>query len=226
MGLFDKKYCSVCGGKAGGWLSRCDLAGDKEYLCEECQAKCSPDLIEEGTSNWTPAQIKEHIAYMEMCEKVYNDEFEPDSGLSVRVMDDEELISVDSRHGWWAVNNSDDYGLFRFEDIDEVEFHESSTSLDEDEFGGNRPGIMEMRKIRDAMGDDAPVIPPSDKIDKIYIKVGLKNHPWLKATRVYLIENDRAPKAAVRDAFYDSIEVMRFFRYNAGAKSDRIEDYA
>lgn len=225
MGLFEKKYCSVCGGKAGGWLSRCDLAGDKEYMCTDCQEKCSQDLIREGTTKFTPDDMKRHIAYMEMCERIYNDEFEVSDTFDTESGD--ELIAVDNRHGWWVVNNSEDYGIFRLQDIGEVHFAVESESLDEDEFRGNCPSIRELREIREAMGPDMPMLPPGGKIEKMYVDVEMNDHPWINTVRVFLIKDDViTDRREVRDAYYDAIELLRFLRYLAGTKSDAIEDYA
>lgn len=60
MGLFDKKYCSVCGEKIG-------LLGNRKLadgnLCKECAGKLSPRFRERKTS--TVAEIKEQLAYRE-----------------------------------------------------------------------------------------------------------------------------------------------------------------
>ena len=60
MGLFDKKYCSVCGDKIG-------LLGNRKLedgnLCKSCASKLSPFFSERKSS--TVAQIKEQLAYRE-----------------------------------------------------------------------------------------------------------------------------------------------------------------
>ncbi len=60
MGLFDKKYCDVCGDKIG-------LLGNRKLddgnLCKNCAAKLSPFFSERRHS--TVAQIKEQLAYRE-----------------------------------------------------------------------------------------------------------------------------------------------------------------
>lgn len=58
MGLFDAKYCSVCGNKIG-------LLGNRKLedgnLCKDCASKLSPWFNERRHS--TVADIKEHLAY-------------------------------------------------------------------------------------------------------------------------------------------------------------------
>lgn len=60
MGLFDKKFCDVCGEKIG-------LLGNRKLddgnLCKNCAAKLSPWFNERRHS--TVAQIKEQLAYRE-----------------------------------------------------------------------------------------------------------------------------------------------------------------
>jgi len=60
MGLFDKKYCSVCGEKIG-------LLGNRKLedgnLCKHCAAKLSPFFSDRRRS--TVEDIKEQLAYRE-----------------------------------------------------------------------------------------------------------------------------------------------------------------
>jgi hypothetical protein len=60
MGLFDKKFCDICGGKIG-------LLGNRKLedgnLCKDCAAKLSPFMTDRRRT--TKADIKEHLAYRE-----------------------------------------------------------------------------------------------------------------------------------------------------------------
>ena len=60
MGLFDKKYCSICGDKIG-------LLGNRKLedgnLCKKCAAKLSPFFSERRHS--TVDDIKEQLQYRE-----------------------------------------------------------------------------------------------------------------------------------------------------------------
>ena len=60
MGLFDKKFCSICGEKIG-------LLGNRKLedgnLCKNCAAKLSPFFSERRSS--TVDEIKEQLAYRE-----------------------------------------------------------------------------------------------------------------------------------------------------------------
>ena len=60
MGLFDKKYCDVCGEKIG-------LLGNRKLedgnLCKNCAKKLSPFFNERRSS--TVDEIKQQLAYRE-----------------------------------------------------------------------------------------------------------------------------------------------------------------
>ena len=60
MGLFDKKFCDICGGKIG-------LLGNRKLedgnLCKDCAKKLSPWFSDRRNS--TVAEIKEQLAYRE-----------------------------------------------------------------------------------------------------------------------------------------------------------------
>ncbi|MDR1665373.1 MAG: DUF4428 domain-containing protein [Clostridiales bacterium] len=60
MGLFDKKYCDICGEKIG-------LLGNRKLedgnMCKDCAAKLSPFTTDRRRTSL--AEIKEHLAYRE-----------------------------------------------------------------------------------------------------------------------------------------------------------------
>ena len=58
MGLFDKKYCDVCGAKIGFLGNRKLEDGN---LCKDCAGKLSPFFSDRRNS--TIAEIKEQLAY-------------------------------------------------------------------------------------------------------------------------------------------------------------------
>ena len=60
MGLFDKKYCDVCGEKIGFLGNRRLEDGN---LCKQCAAKLSPWFSDRRRS--TVAEIKEQLDYRE-----------------------------------------------------------------------------------------------------------------------------------------------------------------
>ena len=73
MGLFDKKYCDICGEKIG-------LLGNRKLedgnLCKNCARKLSPFFSDRRNS--TVEEIRQQLAYREENERRLAD-FRPDS---------------------------------------------------------------------------------------------------------------------------------------------------
>lgn len=93
MGLFDKKYCDICGGKIG-------MLGNKKLddgnMCKECASKLSPWFSERRHS--TLAQIKEQLAYRE-ANKAKVQQFVVTNDIATYNYH----VFVDTHHGWFAV---------------------------------------------------------------------------------------------------------------------------
>ncbi len=64
MGLFDKKYCDICGQKIGLFGNRKLENGN---LCKDCAKKLSPFFSERRNS--TVEDIRRQLAYREENEK-------------------------------------------------------------------------------------------------------------------------------------------------------------
>ena len=86
MGLFDKKYCDICGEKIG-------LLGNRKLedgnLCKDCAKKLSPWFSDRRSS--TVAEIKEQLDYRERNkEAVANFHITRTLGSSTRILLDED----------------------------------------------------------------------------------------------------------------------------------------
>lgn len=108
MGLFDKKFCDVCGEKIG-------LLGNRKLedgnLCKDCAKKLSPFFSERKQS--TVAEIKEQLAYREENERRL-DSFRPTRtyGESMKVyIDDMAGTFIVTRMSNWKSENPDIIGL-------------------------------------------------------------------------------------------------------------------
>ena len=102
MGLFDKKFCDICGEKIG-------LLGNRKLedgnMCKDCAKKLSPFFSDRRSS--TIAEIKEQLAYREQ-NKVTLKSFRPNLTFG-----DGKKIYVDMANGNFVVssfspNNWDD----------------------------------------------------------------------------------------------------------------------
>ncbi len=104
MGLFDKKYCSVCGEKIG-------LLGNRKLedgnLCKTCARKLSPFFSERRHS--TVDQIKEQLAYREANkEKVAA--FHPTRTFNCReylILDEDKRQLIVTNYRNWKDENPD-----------------------------------------------------------------------------------------------------------------------
>lgn len=104
MGLFDKKYCSVCGEKIGFLGNRKLEDGN---LCKNCARKLSPFFSERRHS--TVEEIGEQLAYREANkEKVAA--FHPTRTFNCReylILDEDKRQLIVSNHKNWKDENPD-----------------------------------------------------------------------------------------------------------------------
>ena len=104
MGLFDKKYCSVCGEKIGFLGNRKLEDGN---LCKNCAGKLSPFFSERRHS--TVAEIEEQLAYREANkEKVAA--FHPTRTFNCRqylILDEDKQQMIVTYYKNWRDQNPD-----------------------------------------------------------------------------------------------------------------------
>ena len=93
MGLFDKKYCDICGEKIG-------LLGNRKLedgnMCKDCAKKLSPFFSERRSS--TIAEIKNQLAYREQNKQVLSS-FAPTMNFG-----DDEKVYIDAMKGTFVVS--------------------------------------------------------------------------------------------------------------------------
>ncbi len=122
MGLFDKKFCDICGEKIG-------LLGNRKLedgnLCKDCAKKLSPFFDERRHS--TVDQIKQQLAYREQNKQVL-------AGFSAtRTFGENKKIYLDQRNGTFVVSRLTP-GNWSEENPDVIQLSQiSSLSLDVDE---------------------------------------------------------------------------------------------
>ena len=102
MGLFDKKYCDICGEKIG-------LLGNRKLedgnLCKNCAAKLSPFFSERRRS--TVEDIKRQLAYREENEKLvrnFNPDVMFDGSKKVYISTVSEAFIVTGSSNWRSAN--------------------------------------------------------------------------------------------------------------------------
>ena len=169
MGLFDKKYCDICGEKIG-------LLGNRKLkdgnLCKDCAAKLSPFFSERKES--TVEEIKEQLAYREENkEKVAN--FHPTrviGGNMTLAFDEGQKLWLASRTSKWQSGNPD---IMEFSQVTGVDY-----TIDE-----NKSEI----KRKDKDGKEVSFNPPRYKFDYDFDMVIYVNSPWFNEIRFQVNDN-------------------------------------
>ena len=135
MGLFDKKYCDICGEKIG-------LLGNRKLadgnLCRNCAKKLSPFMTDRRES--TIDEIRQHLAYREENKKKLPD-FHPTktigNGTKVYIDEPDRTFIVTSERNW-EDSNPDVISFSQVLRCDtEVQEHRSEETYN-DKDGNNR----------------------------------------------------------------------------------------
>ena len=166
MGLFDKKYCDICGEKIG-------LLGNRKLedgnLCKDCAKELSPWFSDRRRS--TVADIKEQLAYREENrEKAAQFRTTRTYGESWKVLIDEE-------HRWFTVT--------RARDLAEA----NPDILDFDAITGCRVDIDEDRREQmreDSDGKEVSYVPPRYEYSYDFDVIISVRHPYFDEMRFRL----------------------------------------
>lgn len=151
MGLFDKKYCSICGEKIG-------LLGNRKLedgnLCKDCAKQLSPWFSERRHS--TVEEIKQQLAYRsDNKEKVARFKVTRSFGEYWRVL-------IDDTHRWFAVTHDRSLSeanpdILSFDNLTEcrLDIDESSKELKRKnkngDMGSYNPDYRKYRQMADEL---------------------------------------------------------------------------
>ena len=164
MGLFDKKYCDICGEKIG-------LLGNKKLadgnMCPKCLKNASPYLI--GRSNFTVDDMKEHFEYRTKNKDILAS-FNATSSFGMGVK-----IHIDEPQGLWLVTSSRSY---KSENPDVMNTSQvTGCIIDVDE-------TRKEMKFKAPDGTEKSFTPPRYDIDyDIYVLISI-NSPWFSEIKV------------------------------------------
>lgn len=185
MGLFDKKYCDVCGEKIG-------LLGNRKLedgnLCKDCAKKLSPFFSERRHS--TLDEIKQQLAYREENQRQLAF-FNP-----TRTLGNDDKLYVDERNGKFIVTSSQNWREQNPDIINLTQVMSVNVDIDED-----RDEIT----YTNNQGDEVSYNPPRFKYEyRFYIDISVDS-PWFNQIRFELTEFNRRPDSRYSD-FYRSYE--------------------
>ena len=166
MGLFDKKYCDICGEKIG-------LLGNRKLedgnLCKDCAKKLSPWFSDRRRS--TVEDIKGQLAYREE-----NREKAAQFRIT-RSFGEDRKVLLDEDHRWFTVT--------RARDLAEA----NPDILDFDAITGCRMDIDESRTElthEDADGKDVSYVPPRYEYSYDFFLIITVRHPYFDEMRFSL----------------------------------------
>ena len=166
MGLFDKKYCDICGEKIG-------LLGNRKLedgnLCKDCAKKLSPWFSDRRRS--TVEDIKEQLAYRE------ENRGRAAQFRITRTYGESWKVLIDEEHRWFTVT--------RARDLAEA----NPDILDFDAITGCRMDIDESRTElthEDADGKDVSYVPPRYEYSYDFFLVISVRHPYFDEMRFSL----------------------------------------
>ena len=163
MGLFDKKFCSICGEKIG-------LLGNRKLedgnLCKECAQKLSPWFSERRHS--TVEEIKGQLAYREA------NKAEVSAFHTTRTMGDRTKVLLDEDGGKFMVTSASNLleanpDVLKFEDV-------TGCDLDIDE-------RKVEQKMKNAEGKEVSYNPPRYKYEYNMSVVIYVNNPYFDDMR-------------------------------------------
>ena len=180
MGLFDKKYCDICGEKIG-------LLGNRKLedgnLCKDCAKKISPFFSDRRNS--TVVEIKQQLAYREENERRLAD-FHPDStfGRLEKVFVDREgakfIVTTASN---WREANPDLISFSQVTGVD-TDIHENKTEIYyKDDEGKNKS--YNPRRYEYDYEFNVTILVDSPWFDKIELELSSGNRPDSPYTNLY-----------------------------------------
>lgn len=180
MGLFDKKYCDVCGEKIG-------LLGNRKLedgnLCKDCAAKLSP--LFSGRRSATVEEIKAQLAYREENKQKLMS-FGPS-----RTFGESKKIYIDDRAGTFIVTNRSNWRDANPDLISLSQVTGCNTEIKE-----NRDEIY--RETED--GKSESYNPPRYEYSYEFRVEILVNSPWFSEIELELSEGNE-PDSRYTDAY-------------------------
>jgi len=166
MGLFDKKFCDMCGGKIG-------LLGNRKLedgnMCKDCAGLLSPFTTDRRRT--TVAEIKEHLAYREA------NKAEVAAFNVTRTLGDRTKVLLDEDAGKFIVTSS---GRWKNENPDVVAFSQvtgCNTEIQE--------GKTEL-KTKDKDGNEISYTPPRYQYDYDFHVAIHVNSSWFNEIKFQL----------------------------------------
>ena len=189
MGLFDKKFCDICGGKIG-MLGNRKL--DDGNCCKDCAKQLSPFFSERRRS--TVADIKEQLAYHEQNKAAVA------AFNTTRTLGLVTKVFLDEDAGKFAVS-----GAKRLAD-------ENADIMDFSQVTGCLVEVQESSKElkrKNADGKEVSFVPPKFSYSFTHYIVIHVNSPWFNEIKFPLSKSVEVETTGARNAMTGSAEIGR-----------------
>ena len=169
MGLFDKKFCDICGDKIG-------LLGNRKLedgnMCKNCAALLSPFMTDRKRT--TVADIKDHLAYRE-ANKAQVSAFRV-----TRTLGDKTKVLLDEDAGKFIISSSN---RWQGENPDVMEFSQvTGCNIDVEE-------TKDELKRKDRDGNDVSFVPPRYQFSYDFNVLIFVNSPWFSEIKLQVNRN-------------------------------------
>ena len=230
MGLFDKKECALCGGKAG-LLSRWEIMGGS-YICGDCRGKFSEHTANIGSLSLE--DVREQISIKEENDRRYREEF----NTTDRIEFDSRhtMMLVDDDHGWFVIPKNNNTDIFTFDQI--VSYYvdlrtkylteEERKQMHERNGGSGVWGILNLLLSDDFISryPDLPHCPRDRKITGMYFEIKFGTNPFhAEKMRIDVLPGWSNNKTEVEKAYrcanemYQCIKNHQNRTYTAGSNN-------
>ncbi len=222
MGLFEKKECILCGGKAGLITRYKIVSGD--FICGNCRNLMSD--YTDGIGSMTLDEIKEQIRLKEENDRRYREEFDMTRQFSLD--NSHPIMAVDDTHGEFAMLKGENPDIFSFDHIAAYDLDLNTSPLTDEEKQrrdmerkGGLAGFLEFLLSDDysTRYPDLPRVPRDHKIMGMHFNIELGKNPFCaKRIRIDLMQGWADRDTRIERAFMCANDIYQCIKeYKSGA---------
>ena len=201
MGLFDKKFCCVCGSKAG-MLTRQKINGD--YICGDCRSKCSCHLTWREFEAMSIDDVHAHLAYMAENDAMFHNEFRETSSINIGILGGTRVISIDDRNGWWVPEGRPTHDLLTTDQVISYRLELDTRPLSEED--RHKPGRPHMPMPPMGM----PGCAPGEEITGMKVIVNV-DHPWIRVVELNVMNAIFVTDGDIRAGYECAQRIFMYF---------------
>jgi hypothetical protein len=220
MGLFEKKECALCGGKAG-LITRYKIA-DGDFICGDCRRRMSPNT--DGFKYMTVEDVEEQIRRKEENDERFQNEF-----VISRQFDFDSrhpMMVVDDEHGEFAMLKDANPDIFSFDMVTSYNVDLTTSVLSEEEKkqaqGSGLTGILNFLLSDDFRSryPDMPRCPTGCKVTDMHFEINFGDNPFnADQIRIDVLPGWSTSEIEVDKAFHCANEMYQCFKeYKSGLR--------